>query len=146
MFLTLPQDPCKSRAIKRFVKARIIIVIVISFGCLCEQAKGDDLAARQRFFVEVSGVVLMKSAPTHAGSQTSRMEISSASELVLALSSTEQSASISDAVFLLQSGQTCHVSIHRGSAPLRTQTVSVSGLPCLEFSAEATAVLTISAI
>ncbi len=48
-------------------------------------------------------------------------------DVVPGLSSIEESASLSEAVFLLHSGQTCRLSILRGSGPMRLQTVSLSG-------------------
>ena len=88
----------------------------------------------------------MNSVPATATSEMSRVEISSAGEVVLALSSTEEPVSSSDPVFLLHSGQTCHLSIHRGSGPLKLQTVSLSGEPCLELGNESMPVLTITSI
>ncbi len=119
---------------------------MVSICCFTDQAVGEDKTARQRFVVEVSGVIRMKTVPATEASEASRVEISSAGEVVLALSSTEVPASPSDAVFLLHSGQTCHLSIHRGSGPLRVQTVSLSGQPCLQLAGESTPVLTITSI
>ena len=119
---------------------------MVSICCFTDQAVGEDKTARQRFVVEVSGVIRISSVPATGTSELSRVEIASAGEVVLALSSTEVPASPSDAVFLLHSGQTCHLSIHRGSGPLRVQTVSLSGQPCLQLAGESTPVLTITSI
>ncbi len=88
----------------------------------------------------------MNSVLATGTSEIGHVEISSAAEVVMALSSTDESASSSDAVFLLHSGQTCHLSIHQGSGLLNVQTVSLSGQPCLELAVEATPVLTIISI
>jgi hypothetical protein len=142
-------DRGKSTTVLRIAEARMILLLLVSSCCLIEQAVGDDddKAARQHFIVEVSGVIrMMNSVPTTARSEMSRVEISSAGDVVLALSSTEEPASSSDAVFLLHSGQTCRLSIRRGSGPLKLQTVSLSGQPCLELANESTPVLTITSI
>jgi hypothetical protein len=142
-------DRGKSTTVPRIAEARMILLLLVSSCCLIEQAVGDDddKAARQRFIVEVSGVIrMMNSVPTTARSEMSRVEISSAGDVVLALSSTEEPASSSDAVFLLHSGQTFRLSIRRGSGPLKLQTVSLSGQPCLELANESTPVLTITSI
>ena len=141
-------DRSKSTTVPRIAEARMILLLLVSSYCLIEQAVGDedDKTARQRFIVEVSGVIRMNSVPTTAKSEMSRVEISSAGDVVLALSSTEEPASSSDAVFLLHSGQTCRLSIRRGSGPMKLQTVSLSGQPCLELANESTPVLTITSI
>jgi hypothetical protein len=146
MFHAVHQDRSKSSTVHRIAEANIIMLLVVICCCLSEQAVGDDRTARQRFVVEVSGAIRMNSVPTTARSEMSRVEISSAAEVVLALSSIEKSASSSEAVFLLLSGQACHLSIHRGSGPLKLQTVSLSGQPCLELGNESMPVLTITSI
>lgn len=122
-----------------------MLLVVLSY-CRSEQAVGDEKTARQRFVVEVSGVIRMNSLPATGTSEISRVEISSAAEVVMALSSPDESASSSDSVFLLHSGHRCHLSIHRGAGPLNVQTISLSGQPCLELAGEATPVLTITSI
>jgi hypothetical protein len=119
---------------------------MVSICCFREPAVGEDKTARQRFVVEVSGVIRMNSVPATATSELSRVEISSAGEVVLAVSSTEEPASSSGAVFLLRAGQTCQLSFRRGSGPLKVQTISLSGQPCLELADESTPVLTITSI
>ena len=119
---------------------------MVSICCLNEQAVGDDKTARQRFVVEVSGVIRMNSVPATATGEMSRVEIASAGQVVLALSSTEEPAASSDALFLLHSGQSCQLSLRRGSGPLKVQTVSLSGQPCLELADESMPVLTITSI
>ncbi len=122
------------------------LLLMVLICCLRKRAVGEDKTARQRFVVEVSGVIRMNSVPAIGISEMSRVEISSAAEVVLALSSAEEPASSSDAVFLLHSGQTCHLSFRRGSGPLKVQTVSLSGQPCLELANDSTPVLTITSI
>jgi hypothetical protein len=114
--------------------------------CSRKQSLGDDKTARQRFVVEVSGVIRMNSVPATGTTEMSRVEISSASEVVLALSSTKEPASSSDAIFQLHSGQSCHLSVRRRTRPLKGQTVALSGQPCLELADESTPVLTITSI
>ena len=146
MFSAVQQAQSKSTAVHRIAAERIVLPLMVLICCSREQAVGEDKTARQRFVVEVSGVIRMNSVPATGASEMSRVEIASAGEVVLALSSTEEPASSSDAVFLLHSGQTCQLSFRRGSGPLKVQTVSVSGQPCLELADEATPVLTITAI
>ena len=146
MFHAVHQDRSKATTVHRIAEVSIIMLLVVFSYCLSEQAIGDDKTARQRFVVEVSGVIRMNSVPATGTSEMSRVEIASAGEVVLALSSTEEPVSSSDAVFLLHSGQTCHLSIHRGSGPLKVQTLSLSGQPCLELADESTPVLTITSI
>jgi hypothetical protein len=146
MFSLVQHAESKSTAVHRIAAASIVLLLIVLICCSREQAVGDDKTARQRFVVEVSGVIRMNSVPATGISEMSRVEISSAGEVVLALSSTEEPVSSSDPVFLLHSGQTCHLSIHRGSGPLKVQTVSLSGQPCLELADEATPVLTITSI
>jgi hypothetical protein len=121
-------------------------VMMVLICCLRGQAFGEDKTALQRFVVEVSGVIRMNSVPTTARSEKSRIEISAAGDVVLALSSAEEPASSSDAVFPLHSGQTCRLSIRRRSGPLKVQSVSLSGQPFPELSDESTPVLTITSI
>ena len=146
MFQSLHLDRYKAPAKTRTAGTSTVLVLMVWCGCLNVQVIGDDVTARQRFVVEVSGGVSVKSTPTLSHRELSRVEISSLAEVVLALSSVEESASSSAAVFLLHCGQSCSMSIHRESGPLRSQTVFMSDLPCLELSAEATPVLTISSI
>lgn len=146
MFRAVQQAQSKSTAVHRLAAARIALLLMVLICCLRERAVGEDRTARQRFVVEVTGVIRMSSVPTTAKSEMTRVEISSAAEVVLALSSTEDPASSSDAVFLLHSGQTCHLNIHRGSGLLKVKTVSLSGQPCLELADESTPVLTITSI
>jgi hypothetical protein len=146
MFDVVHPDHRKSTKVCRIAVARIVIVLTVFSCCFSQHAAGDDKTARQRFVVEVSGIVRVNSMPTTAKSEISRFEITSVAEVVLALSSFETSASTSDAVFLLHSGQTCHLSIHWSTGSVESQTVFLSGQPCLELAAEATPVLTISAI
>jgi hypothetical protein len=146
MFRSVNQDLSKSTTVRRIAALRFVLVLMVSNFCFTEQAVGDDKSAHQRFVVEVSGVIRMNSVPAPGKSEMSRVEISSASEVVMAVSSTDEPASSSDVVFLLHSGQSCHLSIHRGSGHVRAQTVSLSGQPCLELSGESTPVLTITSI
>ena len=146
MFCFIQQARSQSTAVQRITAARFVLALMALICCFGEQAVGEDKTARQRFVVEVSGVIRMNSVPATATSEMSRVEISSAGEVVLAVSSTDEPASSSDAVFLLHSGQTCRLSIRRGSGPLKLQTVSLSGQPCLELAGESTPVLTITSI
>jgi hypothetical protein len=146
MFRAVQQAQSESTSLPWIAATRIVLVMMVLICCLREQAIGEDKTARQRFVVEVSGVIRMNSVPTTARSEMSRIEISAAGDVVLALSSAEEPASSSDAVFLLHSGQTCRLSIRRGSGPLKVQSVSLSGQPCLELSDESTPVLTITSI
>jgi hypothetical protein len=145
MFRAVQQVQSTLTAVHRIAAVRIVVLLVSSC-CLSEQSLGDDKTAHQRFVVEVSGMIRMKTEPATETSDTSRVEVSSAGEVVLALSSSEEPASSSDAVFLLHSGQTCHLSLRRGSGSLQVQTVSLSGQPCLELAEESTPVLTITSI
>ncbi len=146
MFEAVQQAQSRSTAVPRIPAARIVLLLMVSICCLREQAVGEDKTARQRFVVEVSGVIRLNSVPATGTSERSRVEISSAAEVVLALSSAEEPVSSSDAVFLLHSGQTCHLSLRRGSGLLKVQTVSLSGQSCLELANESTPVLTITSI
>lgn len=146
MFSLVQQAQRNSTAIHRRAAARIVLQLMVLICCLREQAVGEDKTVRQRFVVEVSGVLRMNSVPATGTSEMSRVEISSAADVVLALSSTEEPASTSDAVFLLRSGQTCQLSFRLGSGPMKLQAVSLSGQPCLELLEESTPVLTITSI
>ena len=146
MFSLVQHAESKSTAVHRMAAASIVLLLIVLICCSREQSVGDDNTARQRFVVEVSGVIRINSVPTTGTSEMSRFKISSAGEIVLALSSTEEPAASSDAVFLLHSGQTCQLSFRRGSGPLKAKTVSLSGQPCLELAGEATPVLTITSI
>ena len=145
MFREVQQAQRKLTAVRRIAAVRIVVLLVSSC-CLSEQSLADDKTARQRFVVEVSGVIRMNSVPAPGTSEMSRVEISSATEVVLALSSAEEPASSADAVFLLHSGQSCHLSFRRRTGLLKVQTVSLSGQPCLELADESTPVLTITSI
>lgn len=136
----------RSTAVHRITAAGIIMLLVFLSCCRSEQAVGDEKTARQRFVVEVSGVIRMNSVAATDTGEVSRIEISSAAEVVMALSSPDESATSSDSVFLLHSGHRCYLSIHRGPEPLNVQTISLSGQPCLELADEATPVLTITSI
>lgn len=146
MFTLVQQSQSKSIALKGIAAGRIAMVLAVLNCCFREQAVGEDKTARQRFIVEVSGVIRMTSVLATAPGELSRFEISSAGEVVLALSSAEDPASSSDAVFLLHSGQTCHLSFRRGTGPVAVQTVSLSGQPSLELAQQSIPVLTITSI
>ena len=142
----LQQAQSKSTSVHRIAAARIVLLLMVLVCCSREQVVGKDKTARQRFVVEVSGVVRINPVPATEITEMSRVEISSAGEVVLALSSTEEPVASSDAVFLLHSGQTRQLSFRRGSGPLNVQTVSLSGQLCLELANESTPVLTITSI
>lgn len=146
MFFLVQQFRNPLIAHKRIAVNSIVLVLMVLICCFKEQAVGDDKTARQRFVVEVSGVIRMNFVPATATNELSRVEISSTGEVVLALSSTEEPASLSDAVFLLHSGQTCHLSFRRGAGPLKVQTVSLSAQPGIELVEKLTPVLTITSI
>ena len=146
MFSLVQQAQSKSTAVHLMAAARFVLLLMVLLCCSREQSLGDDKTARQRFVVEVSGVIRMNSVPATGTTEMSRVEISSASEVVLALSSIEEPASSSDAIFLLHSGQSCHLSVRRRAGPLKGQTVALSGQPCLELADESTPVLTITSI
>jgi hypothetical protein len=146
MFSLVQQAQSKSTAVHLIAAARFVLLLMVLICCSREKSLGDDKTARQRFVVEVSGVIRMNSVPATGTTEISRVEISSAGEVVLALSSTEEPASSSDAVFLLHSGQSCHLSFRRRAGPLKGQTVSLSGQPCLELADESTPVMTITSI
>ena len=146
MFEALHQDHSKSTTVHRAALAGVLMLLVAMSCGLSEKAGAGDKTARQRFVVEVSGVIRMNSLPATATREISRVEISSAGEVVMALSSSEEPASSSDAVFLLHTGQSCRLSFCRRAGPLKGQTVSLSGQPCLELADEATPVLTITSI
>lgn len=146
MFFLVQQSSGTLNARTGIAANRIVLVLVVLICCFREQSIADDKTARQRFVVEVSGVIRMNSVPVTAANESSRVEISSAGEVVLALSSEEQPASSSDALFLLHSGRTCHLSFRRGSGLQKRQTVLMSGQHCLELTDESTPVLTITSI
>lgn len=146
MFSLVQHAESKSPAVHRIAAARFILLLMVLICCSNEQSLGDDKTARQRFVVEVSGVIRMNSVPATGTTEMSRVEISSAGEVVLALSSLEEPASSSDAIFLLHSGLSCHLSVRRRTGPLKGQAVSLSGQPCLELADESTPVLTITSI
>ena len=89
MFRAVQQAQSKSTAVHRLEAARIALLLMVLICCLRERAVGEDKTARQRHVVEVSGVTRISSAP--ATGEMSRVEISSAGEVVLALSSVEAS-------------------------------------------------------
>lgn len=146
MFCLVQLIRSKLSAGRGITTARGALVVLVSICCLTERGGGEDKTTRQRFVVEVSGLIRMNSIPVTGPSEMSRVEISSAGEVILALGSTEEPASSSDALFLLHSGQTSHLSFRRGSGPLKVQTISLSGQSCFEVPAESTPVLTITSI